>query len=57
MGRLIHWFSMNAQLNRHRLPRTSARLIAALALVVLLGGCGQTGPLYLPAPAASSPRS
>lgn len=24
------------------------RYLAALTLLVLLGGCGQTGPLYLP---------
>ncbi|WP_449370264.1 LPS translocon maturation chaperone LptM [Thiomonas sp.] len=42
---------MNAQLNRPRYLRASLRLMAALGVLVLLGGCGQTGPLYLPAPA------
>ncbi|MGC8508730.1 MAG: LPS translocon maturation chaperone LptM [Thiomonas sp.] len=26
--------------------------MAAIGVLVLLAGCGQTGPLYLPAPAA-----
>ncbi|MGC8703535.1 MAG: LPS translocon maturation chaperone LptM [Thiomonas sp.] len=52
MGWLIHWFSMDTQLNRPRFPRAIARLMAAMGVLVLLAGCGQAGPLYLPAPAA-----
>lgn len=28
----------------------TGRLIAAVSLVLMLAGCGQKGPLYLPAP-------
>ncbi|MDD4887339.1 MAG: lipoprotein [Thiomonas sp.] len=31
------------------------RLIALMGVIALLGGCGQTGPLYLPAPVAPLP--
>lgn len=31
-------------------PNMTGRLIAAVSLVLLLAGCGQKGPLYLPAP-------
>ncbi|MGC9184650.1 MAG: LPS translocon maturation chaperone LptM [Thiomonas sp.] len=48
---------MDTQLNRPRALPALARLIAAIGMLVLLGGCGQTGPLYLPAPPASSPHS
>ncbi|MBN2691933.1 MAG: lipoprotein [Burkholderiaceae bacterium] len=46
---------MNIQLNRPRFSRVAARLIAAMGVVALLGGCGQAGPLYLPAPVAVAP--
>ncbi|HOI65020.1 MAG TPA: lipoprotein [Thiomonas arsenitoxydans] len=42
---------MDRQLNRPHHLRPLLRLMAALGVVVLLGGCGQTGPLYLPTPA------
>lgn len=33
-------------------PPMPCRPVCALCLVVLCGACGQTGPLYLPEPAA-----
>ncbi|OYV28948.1 MAG: hypothetical protein B7Z79_11640 [Thiomonas sp. 20-64-9] len=45
---------MNTQLNRPRFSRTVARLMAATCVIALLAGCGQTGPLYLPAPAPTA---
>ena len=35
-------------------PRRAGRLVAWLALVALLGACGQKGPLTLPQPPASA---
>jgi predicted small lipoprotein YifL len=36
----------------YRLLRHSGRPLAAVGLLLLLSGCGQTGPLYLPPPQA-----
>jgi predicted small lipoprotein YifL len=48
---------MDTQLNPARLGLTLVRAISAVGMIVLLAGCGQPGPLYLPAapaPAASA---
>lgn len=39
----------------YRLLRHSGRPLAAVGLLLLLSGCGQTGPLYLPPPQAPAP--
>ncbi|HCO44199.1 MAG TPA: hypothetical protein DCZ11_10610 [Gammaproteobacteria bacterium] len=36
----------------HCLLRHPGRPLAAVGLLLLLSGCGQTGPLYLPPPQA-----